>query len=251
MHDTDIHDDSSTNVFIFEECKKGHPDDHWQLNPICQHEGCKWPRSDWTHNDYGRLAKAQGNDNGEWHPFEPPPQPWVFGKNANRMNNCRNFIEHSYESEWRVAGPLDPLDGEQLYWSNNQGWVDRASADVFIKGTGDLPDEGQWEQGDYTHRPDDKCGCHCHWGIYYVNVYEIDRSWGGPEDGGWWYDSGEPVASIPFDTLREAEAFRDAMNKKFPHSGSSSSVAYSGGDYAVFIEHKFARPYPERKPHYE
>src|ERR1035437_1719517 len=33
------------------------------------------------------------------------------------------------------------------------------------------------------------CECPCHWHIYYVNVYEIDRQFGGNEEGGWWYDS--------------------------------------------------------------
>jgi len=252
MDDTDIYDDSTMNVFMFEECKKNHPDDHWQLNPICQHEGCGRPRSDWPHNDYGRLAKVQGNDNGEWHLFEPPPQPWVFGENAYRMNKCHSYVDHSHDTSWIIAGPLDPLDEERLYWSNEQGWVNRAEATPFDSREGNLPDEATgWEQGNYTRKPDDKCDCRCHWGQFYVNVYEVDRAWGGAEEGGWWYDTGEPIASVPFDTLREAETFRDVMEARFPHNRSSSSVIYSGGDYCVYIEHKFARPYPDRRPHYE
>jgi hypothetical protein len=193
-------------VSTFPECAIGHPDDHWKLNPICQSEGCERPKSDWPHNDYGRLAKIQGNDNGEWHIFEPPREPLVFGENAYRLNDCRGFIDHPYETN---------------------------------------------EKGNYTRRPVDQCGCQCHWGTYYVNVYEIDRVWGGAEEGGWWYDSGEPVASIPFDTMREAEAYRDTMRVRFPHNRSSSSVTYAGGDYQVTIERMFARPYPEERPRYE
>ncbi len=98
---------------------------------------------------------------------------------------------------------------------------------------------------------DEKCDCRCHWGVYYVNVYEVDRAWGGAEEGGWWYDTGIPVASVPFETLREAEAYHDAMEERFPNDHSSSSVIYAGGDYHVYIERSFARPYPERRPHYE
>ncbi len=31
----------------------------------------------------------------------------------------------------------------------------------------------------------------------YVNAYFVTRHYGGPEEGGWWYDCGEPVASLP------------------------------------------------------
>jgi hypothetical protein len=31
----------------------------------------------------------------------------------------------------------------------------------------------------------------------YVNVYLVTRHYGGPQEGGWWYDAGEPLASIP------------------------------------------------------
>ena len=33
----------------------------------------------------------------------------------------------------------------------------------------------------------------------YVNVYHVDQAKGGPEEGGWWYDTGVPHASIPVD----------------------------------------------------
>jgi len=34
--------------------------------------------------------------------------------------------------------------------------------------------------------------------ILYVNVYRVTRHFGGPEEGGWYYNAGEPLASIPF-----------------------------------------------------
>jgi len=43
-----------------------------------------------------------------------------------------------------VAGPVDPLDGDRLFWANDQGWVDYASADVFPDMSGNLPIEGFW-----------------------------------------------------------------------------------------------------------
>ncbi len=33
--------------------------------------------------------------------------------------------------------------------------------------------------------------------IVYLNLYLIDQSYGGPEEGGWYYDVGTPLASVP------------------------------------------------------
>lgn len=31
----------------------------------------------------------------------------------------------------------------------------------------------------------------------YLNVYAVTRHYGGPEEGGWWYNVGTPLASVP------------------------------------------------------
>jgi hypothetical protein len=36
--------------------------------------------------------------------------------------------------------------------------------------------------------------------MLYINAYKVYRAYGGPEEGGWWYDMGTPVASIPIST---------------------------------------------------
>lgn len=33
--------------------------------------------------------------------------------------------------------------------------------------------------------------------LLYLNVYLVTRHYGGPEEGGWWYNRGEAVASMP------------------------------------------------------
>lgn len=38
---------------------------------------------------------------------------------------------------------------------------------------------------------------HTYTGIAYVNAYAVTRHYGGPEEGGWWYNRGTPLASIP------------------------------------------------------
>jgi hypothetical protein len=37
--------------------------------------------------------------------------------------------------------------------------------------------------------------------LVYLNAYEVTRHYGGPEEGGWWYDHREPVASIPIPAM--------------------------------------------------
>tara|TARA_R110002020_G_scaffold215083_1_gene422209 strand:+ start:3012 stop:3404 length:393 start_codon:yes stop_codon:yes gene_type:complete len=33
--------------------------------------------------------------------------------------------------------------------------------------------------------------------LKYVNAYSVTRHYGGPEEGGWWYNRGYPLASVP------------------------------------------------------
>jgi hypothetical protein len=40
--------------------------------------------------------------------------------------------------------------------------------------------------------------------MLYINAYIVSRCYGGGEEGGWWYDSGEPIASVPIPTEQAA-----------------------------------------------
>lgn len=85
---------------------------------------------------------------------------------------------------------------------------------------------------------------------FYVNVYEMDRCYGGAEEGGWWFDCGYPVASIPVENWENAETVRNIYRLDYPNTGKRSSVL-GGEDYDVVIERHFARAFPESRPHYE
>lgn len=52
--------------------------------------------------------------------------------------------------------------------------------------------------------------------ILYLNVYETDRSYGGPEEGGWWYNTGNPLGSQPFAAEIEAVLGRDKTPAERP-----------------------------------
>jgi len=85
---------------------------------------------------------------------------------------------------------------------------------------------------------------------YWVNVYEIGRSYGGPEEGGWWYDTGEPARSLRYSTHEAAEAALPGWRLAYPSTGASMSVL-GGEDYRVVVEPHEAEPYPTERPHYE
>ena len=41
---------------------------------------------------------------------------------------------------------------------------------------------------------------------YHLNEYELNRKYGGPEEGGWWFDTGEFVRCHgTFETMEQAE----------------------------------------------
>lgn len=73
----------------------------------------------------------------------------------------------------------------------------------------------------------------------YVNVYSMSREYGGPEEGGWWFDTWEPVASVPCeeDKIEETKA---RLSKSFPKTGSRNSVAQRTEDFAVCVEDHYA-----------
>ena len=110
--------------------------------------------------------------------------------------------------------------------------------------------------------------------IYAVGLYLVDRAFGGPEEGGWWYDCGELVsdATIYRDLIRDMGEV-DGM----PHYFLDEDAAYehcarlnevclgslnegrreissvlSDGQYQ-FQVHEGTLPlyYPQSKPHYE
>lgn len=84
----------------------------------------------------------------------------------------------------------------------------------------------------------------------YVNVYEVGLAYGGPEEGGWWFEVGTPVLTRQVTTLRKARRVAERLRKRFPNTGASSNVL-GGEDYRIFIEDQPGTPYPEVYPHYE
>jgi hypothetical protein len=105
--------------------------------------------------------------------------------------------------------------------------------------------------------------------VFSVAIYHVDKLYGGPEEGGWWYEAGYPitdlndVAQLPGDFklpqyfLDEESAIvhqnnvqkmlNERVNRYRPSIGSVSSR----GIYYARVEEGHPRPFPQERPHYE
>jgi hypothetical protein len=84
----------------------------------------------------------------------------------------------------------------------------------------------------------------------WVNVYSVNRLYGGPEEGGWWYDTGEIVLSKQFDDDDSAQDYAESLEKQFPNTGKRYSVL-GGEDYNIWVEDSPGQDYPTERPRYE
>jgi hypothetical protein len=91
-------------------------------------------------------------------------------------------------------------------------------------------------------------------GIDFLNAYNSNRLYGGPEEGGWWYDTGDPVASVPLRNEDPASKLEwDAyLREKVSWTSEHGTGSVMGHDvFDLRLEDFFARPFPEETPHYE
>lgn len=92
---------------------------------------------------------------------------------------------------------------------------------------------------------------------YVVALYEIDRAYGGPEEGGWWYDIGERrrVLAVAASEARACELARRAnrlLRRLQRGERSVSSMAYAGGRHRACVFDDIAPPrFPATPPRYE
>ena len=87
--------------------------------------------------------------------------------------------------------------------------------------------------------------------------YEIDRQYGGPEEGGWWYDSGTFVRVLGFhldenranQLAARANRLLEVVQRR---CRQVDSVLYDGGRYRVIAFNGLPPAhFPTERPHYE
>lgn len=88
--------------------------------------------------------------------------------------------------------------------------------------------------------------------IRYVNAYRVCRNYGGPEEGGWWYDSGEPLASIPCKDDWQIKDAKEKLTEMMGWKDKYSRYSVLGGDdFEIYVEDHPAVAFPAQRPHYE
>lgn len=110
------------------------------------------------------------------------------------------------------------------------------------------------EDGNKPHVPTFAC----------VSVYLCDRAFGGHEEGGWWFDYGEPCTGeaelaaklMVFTHQRDAYEYRDQLQKYLDEQWNAGrrpieSVLSEGIYRAVVDIGRHPAPYPTHTPHYE
>lgn len=97
--------------------------------------------------------------------------------------------------------------------------------------------------------------------VYWIHKHEVALQYGGPEEGGWWYDTGYPTGFSFGPIIGEDAAYDQsrALNK-LEHERQEAEEKY---DYTSVLSHMsmhyqytvedYPEPkaFPETRPHYE
>jgi hypothetical protein len=103
--------------------------------------------------------------------------------------------------------------------------------------------------------------------LYWVGLFLQDKAYGGPEEGGWWYNCGQLVTDPEFYTQlgmlpqaftdsEQASAYCREMNEARNRVGLNEGrrdidSVLSEGVYGAEVHEDILPPYyPARKPHY-
>lgn len=78
-----------------------------------------------------------------------------------------------------------------------------------------------------------------------VAVYEISRNYGGPEEGGWYYDSGTLYTPL----IGQALVTED-IDAGMAHFRALNATLERGVRAKIFVEEFPPRSWPENRPHY-
>lgn len=71
----------------------------------------------------------------------------------------------------------------------------------------------------------------------WVNVYEVERVYGGPEEGGWWYDMPTKLENGRRVNSKRAESLRNKLEALWQDNGYRYSARPVADDFTVVIEH--------------
>jgi len=97
--------------------------------------------------------------------------------------------------------------------------------------------------------------------IKFITVYSITRHYGGPQEGGWWYDWYVPIETIhiprrwvkkPNQHRNQIETLKSQMKRKYADE-ALGNIYHSTGGKAIeaYIEETYREFESKVTPHYE
>lgn len=104
--------------------------------------------------------------------------------------------------------------------------------------------------------------------VKYANAYFTARLYGGPEEGGWYYDCGDPIMSLPFIADEcEDDCKYDNLSRNLATEQAYDLCIAAGLDvplkeylqdrdwnidgFMICIENKPGEYFPQKRPHWD
>ena len=100
-------------------------------------------------------------------------------------------------------------------------------------------------------------GLRFNWLGWWVTAYEVTREWGGPEEGGWWWNYYAPIQTLPliipsFTYGRWASRVRDYLYRRHADRKWGDIYSMAGGVDVIVMTEWCRREYATtERPHYE
>ena len=86
--------------------------------------------------------------------------------------------------------------------------------------------------------------------IVFVTAYEVTRHYGGPEEGGWWYNWYELIESVPIHR-HDADEVAETLRAKYQNRVEGDIGSVLGGvAVQVAIEDEAGEVQSKERPHY-
>lgn len=89
--------------------------------------------------------------------------------------------------------------------------------------------------------------------IKYVSAYITTRHYGGPEEGGWWYNLSHLIETLPFEEDQASEeVLKEHLRKKHEDKGGGDIYSVLGGALLeVLVEDEPGQYQDTEVPRYE
>ena len=85
-----------------------------------------------------------------------------------------------------------------------------------------------------------------------VTVMLYDQAYGGPEEGGWYYDTGHRIEHHYCATIEVYQRVMDRLGREYDNEGRYPiSSVLSDGLYCIHVGQTIPENFPNGRPHYE